>query len=255
MRKSGKSTHVLLLGVWEVVATRGGHMQLPLGMHKVKNLLPDSLTRFIYSYLSLLVGIIPTNPSTIDINVLLGIMICMEFGKDIKMNKTITQKYKAVIKGLHKNIVDLSTTKEKLARMFAKDSKAFKAGGINFGARFENWNPQTKELFDSWIPKDSDKVKLAYQIQTSFTGSKMLFADGSFNVALATKKKSSLKNLQNLGIAKIAADSVYKPTEKPKPTATKGKGKTAKVVKRTMEELTTDVINGLTEMIQHEESI
>jgi len=67
MRKSGKSNHVLLLGVWEVVATRGGHMQLPLGMHKVKNLLPDSLTRFIYSYLSLLVGIIPTGFSSIDI--------------------------------------------------------------------------------------------------------------------------------------------------------------------------------------------
>jgi len=179
----------------------------------------------------------------------------MEFGKDTKMNKTITQKYKAVIKGLHKNIVDLSTTKEKLARMFAKDSKAFKAGGINFGSRFENWNPQTKELFDTWIPKDSDKAKLAYQIQTSFTGSKMLFADGSFNVALATKKKTSLKNLQNLGIAKIAADSVYKPTEKPKPTVTKGKGKTAKVVKKKMEDLTTIAINALTEMVQHEESI
>jgi hypothetical protein len=86
-------------------------------------------------------------------------------------------------------------------------------------------------------------------------GSKMLFADGSFNVALATKKKSSLKNLQNLGIAKIAEASVYKPTEKTKPTATKGKGKTAKVVKKKMTELTTIAINTLTEMIQHEEQI
>jgi hypothetical protein len=74
-------------------------------------------------------------------------------------------------------------------------------------------------------------------------------------VALATKKKTSLKNLQNLGIAKIAADSVYKPTEKPKPTATKGKGKTAKVVKKKMDELTTIAINTLTEMVQHEEQI
>lgn len=176
----------------------------------------------------------------------------MEFGKDTKMD---TKKYKAVIKGLHKNIVDLSTTKEKLARMFARDSKEFKKANINFGARFEKWNDQTLKLFDTWIPKDSDKAKLAYQIQTSFTGSKMLFADGSFNVALATKKKTSLKTLQNLGIAKLASDSVYKPTEKPKPTATKGKGKTAKVVKRTMKELTTDAINTLTEMIQHEEQI
>ena len=84
MRKSGKSTHVLLLGVWEVVATRGGHMQLPLGMHKVKNLLPDSLTRFIYSYLVQLVGILPTDSRTIDIKCGYVIMYVYGVGKDTK---------------------------------------------------------------------------------------------------------------------------------------------------------------------------
>ena len=174
----------------------------------------------------------------------------MEFGKEKTMDN---KRYKAVIKGLHKNIVDLSTTKEKLARMFAKDSKEFKKARINFGARFENWNDETKALFDKWIPKDSDKKKLAYQIQTSFTGSKLLNADGSFNVALATKKNTSLKNLQNLGIAKIASDSVYKPTENSTPTARKNK--TAKVVKKSMEQMVTEVINNLTEMVKSDNLI
>ena len=176
----------------------------------------------------------------------------MELVRIQNMNKQYSN-YKAVIKGLHKNIVDLSTTKERLARMFAEDSFKMKKDKINFGARFENWNKETKDLFESWIPKESDRNKLAYQIQTAFNGSKLLRPDGSFNVGLALKKKSSLKNLQNLGIAKLAQSSGYIETEKPKTGATKVvKAKVEKLKEdtRDTDELMRDIKNDINKIIK-----
>ena len=118
----------------------------------------------------------------------------------------------------NKSFVDLLSNKRSkltLARLFARDYHQFKKNKINFNAKFRNWNNETNKLFESWIPKDADKKEFANLIQTAYSASNWLKEDGTFDLVKASKKVVSMKTLQNLGIAKLAIDSGY--TESPKP--------------------------------------